>query len=258
MALPLIMVAPNGARLQKTDHPALPVTQEELVTCAKACFAEGATAIHAHIRDDENLHLLDAKIYHDLVQALHESVPEMAVQITTESGGRYAPKHQMEVALAASADMVSASIRELCRVRQDEVRGFLEECKDRGITLQHILYDTDDCALFETVLGADTLRDPDLQLLFVLGRYGRNPAQPEDLGKFLDWMARCNITPDWAVCAFGEHEVECLLNAAKNGGKCRTGFENSFHLSDGTIAEDNAAKVADLKALILDAPVNAA
>jgi uncharacterized protein (DUF849 family) len=250
MTLPLIMVAPNGARLQKTDHPALPVTQDEIVTCAKACFAEGAAAIHTHIRDDGDLHLLDAAIYHNLVQALREAVPEMAIQITTESGGHYPPKHQMNVALAAGADLVSASIRELCRAEQNEVRAFFADCKDRGITLQHILYNTDDCALLETVLGADALRDPNLQLLFVLGRYGQQPARPDDLNTFLDWMATCKIAPDWAVCAFGKQEVECLLKAVKNGGNCRTGFENSLHLSDGTIAKDNAAKVADLKALL--------
>ena len=51
MALPKIMVAPNGARLGKADHPALPVTIAEIVACAAACWHAGAGGIHAHVRD---------------------------------------------------------------------------------------------------------------------------------------------------------------------------------------------------------------
>ena len=35
--LPSLMVAPNGARRSKSDHPALPVTLPEIVATARAC-----------------------------------------------------------------------------------------------------------------------------------------------------------------------------------------------------------------------------
>ncbi len=248
--LPRIMVAPNGARLQKADHPAIPLSDDELITCARACFDAGAGAIHAHIRDADGQHLLDAARYRALVAALNKAVPDMAVQITTEAIGRYAPDHQMQIALHSGADMVSVSIRELCRADEGDVQTFLADCASRKITLQFILYDTDDCALLARTLPAETLTDPALQLLFVLGRYSETPAKPEDLTPFLDWLSNTALTPDWAVCAFGPDEAKCLQHAARQGGKCRTGFENSLHLSTGRIAPDNAAKVADLKALI--------
>ena len=49
--LPRIMVAPNGARLTKADHPTLPVTIEETVAAALAARAAGADGLHAHVRD---------------------------------------------------------------------------------------------------------------------------------------------------------------------------------------------------------------
>lgn len=250
MPLPRIMVAPNGARMQKADHPALPITQAEIVACARDCFATGAGAIHAHIRDTDGQHLLDAGRYRSLVKAVHDAVPEMAIQITTEAAGCYTADHQMQVALAAGADMVSTSIREICRAGRSAVRSFIYACADQNIRLQYILYNSEDCALLAQVLEEEELYDPSLQLLFVLGKYGREAARPTDLGKFWGWMSRHQIAPDWALCAFGPDEVRCLLAAAQKGGKCRTGFENSVHLLDGSIAPDNAAKVADLYAAL--------
>ena len=43
--LPKLMVAPNGARKSKRDHPNLPVTISEIVQEAKNCFQKGANAI---------------------------------------------------------------------------------------------------------------------------------------------------------------------------------------------------------------------
>ena len=245
--LPRIMVAPNGARLGKEDHPALPVTPEEIITCAVACFEAGADGLHAHIRDAQGGHLLDADIYRDLLGDLQRAVPGMAVQITTEAAGIYGPDHQMAVALEAGADMVSVSIRETCRAGHEAARDFYQTCEARGIAVQHILYDRDDCALLQQTLPAGLLRLPRLQLLFVLGRYSQAGASsPEEMQPFLDWLQEAGLEPDWAVCAFGVAETACLRAAAGRGGKCRVGFENSLFLSDGSVAGSNHEKVTDL------------
>ena len=44
--LPRLMVAPNGARKVKKDHPAVPLTISETVATAKSCYEAGAGAIH--------------------------------------------------------------------------------------------------------------------------------------------------------------------------------------------------------------------
>ncbi|WP_344846735.1 3-keto-5-aminohexanoate cleavage protein [Celeribacter arenosi] len=245
------MVAPNGARLSKTDHPAIPLTLDEIVACARDCHAAGADGIHAHIRDADGQHLLDCARYRQLVSALKGAVPDLAVQITTEAVGRYDPATQMEVALNAGAEMVSVSIREICRADVSDVGRFFHQCRDTGIAVQHILYDRGDCELLGEVLAEDELHNPALQLLYVLGRYSENlQSTPSDLSPFVDWQASLNLTPDWAVCAFGKSEAVCLKAAAALGGKCRVGFENSLYLSDGSIAADNAEKVKDLRAIL--------
>ncbi|MBT8460168.1 MAG: 3-keto-5-aminohexanoate cleavage protein [Boseongicola sp.] len=245
--LPKTMVAPTGARMSKADHPALPISEVEIVDCAVDCHNSGAGGIHVHIRGSEGEHLLDGRVYRRLADRLRAVVPNMLIQITTEAAGRYEPHHQMETALKAGVDHVSVSIREICRASTSDVTQFIERCASRGIAVQWILYDTSDAKMLQEVLTAPMLRSTQLQLLFVLGQYGKSNAVPQDLDPFLDWISDLELTPDWAACAFGEHEPACLKYAATKGGKCRVGFENSLHLSTGEIADSNAQKIVDLR-----------
>lgn len=245
------MVAANGARLTKADHPALPVTLPEIVACAQACYAEGADGLHLHLRDADQGHLLDAGAYREALAELAVAVPDMAIQITTEAVGKYDPPHQRDIALRSNASLVSASVRELCRDPLDLTRRFYDDCATQGIAIQHILYDTDDCALLAKVLSDPLFQAPDLQLLFVLGRYsGGQQSDPRDLEPFLAWMMTHNLSPDWGICAFGQNETASLAHAAKLGGKCRLGFENSRQHADGTIAVDNASRVCEVRRVI--------
>lgn len=245
--LPKIMVAPNGARKGKADHPAIPISKDEIVSCAEACFAAGADGLHLHIRDADGGHVLDVDMYRDALAAVTAAVPEMAVQITTEAVGIYAPDVQKRIALEVGADLVSVSIVEMCRDGEAGARAFYEDCAASGIAIQHILYDRTDGELLARVLPDALLHAPSLQLLFVLGRYSEGQlSQPEDLTPFVDWLAEADLRPDWGLCAFGPHETDCLLAAHQAGGKCRIGFENSFFMTDGSIAPDNAARVAEL------------
>ncbi len=254
--LPRIMVAPNGARLQKTDHPALPITTAEIVTCALECQAEGAQGIHLHIRDGQAQHLLDANTYDTVVRAIKARMPGFAVQITTEAVGVYPPDIQMDVALNAGAEMVSVAIREVARAPRDQVQRFFSTCFERDIAVQHILYDIDDVRLLAGSLSTHHKRHLQ-QLLFVLGRYDRAEASyPGQLAEFVAARSALDFDTDWAVCAFGRSETEILAQAFKAGGKARIGFENSVYLPDGQIAKDNAAKVRALVDLLAQRGLN--
>ena len=92
--LPVLMVAPNGARRTKADHPALPVSVAETVEAALACHEAGAGGLHAHVRDRQGAHVLDAGLYRELIAEMGLRAPAMAVQITTEAVGRYSPAEQ--------------------------------------------------------------------------------------------------------------------------------------------------------------------
>ena len=135
-SLPEIMVAPNGARRTREDHPALPVRISEVVEEAARCFDLGAGALHAHVRDDESKHVLDAGLYRELLAEMQVKVPGMDVQITTEAVGVYSPAEQRDLVRDVMPEAVSVSLAEmLSDGDENAARDFYGFAEDAGIAV---------------------------------------------------------------------------------------------------------------------------
>lgn len=249
MALPLIMVAPNGARRTKADHPALPMAVEEIARTALACHRAGAGAIHAHVRDPDGTHSLDVGLYAALLDRLAEMAPGMAVQISTEAVGIYSAPEQMALVRTLRPRAISAAIRELVPADADEaVAGeFYAWAAAEAIDVQHILYDAGDVERLTGLMERGIVPVSLSSVIYVLGRYAVNQESgPDDLTPFLAAAERLPVRPDWMVCAFGRGETVCLEAALRAGGKVRVGFENSLWNADGRVAASNEARVAEI------------
>jgi 3-keto-5-aminohexanoate cleavage enzyme len=240
----MIMVAPNGARRTRLDHPALPLTSSEIADEARACAAAGATAIHLHVRDEQGRHSLDVDRYRDAIAAVRQAAgSDLVIQITTEAVGRFSVRDQMDCVRSLRPPAVSMALREILSepAVMDEALDFLHWMPGNSISVQIILYDAADLERLIALVESRTMPLPPL-LLFVLGRYRSDQqSSPDDLMPFLHLRGR----RDWpfAVCAFGRREAECMLRAAQHGGHVRIGFENNLDLPDGTRATSNAELV---------------
>lgn len=245
--LPRLMVAPNGARLTKADHPALPVTIDEIVAATLACRDAGADGLHAHVRDAAQQHVLDAGLYGELLAELGQRAPGFYVQITSEAAGRYSPAEQRRLVEDMRPAAVSVALREITAGQDAAVtRRFFAVCAEAGIGVQHILYDEDDVAhLARLAAGGDVPRDG-LMVLLVLGRYTTGQlSAPGDVARLAGALRTALPGADWAACAFGPQETACLIEAVRHGGKARIGFENNRLNADGTVAADNAERVSE-------------
>lgn len=247
----LLMVAPNGARRVYQDHPAIPLTPEELARDAKECLAAGASAMHVHVREADGHHLLDAAAYQDAISAIQEVVgDQLLLQVTSEAGGRYSPSEQRRVIEALQPDYVSIAVREWFGDAH-EVQASGELCRyiaRRGTHIQYIVYSPEDLNFFNQLRQQGTLPNGPALLLFVLGRYANPPvADPGRLPGFLHDLVAGD---HWAVCAFGPTEGDCLALAAQQGGHARVGFENNLWRANGQLATNNAELVAKTKARI--------
>ena len=244
-ALPKLMVAPNGARPMKEDHPAVPVTISETVETAKACFDAGAGGIHFHMRDEKGQHILDAGLCEEALKELQKQVPKMHLQVTTEAVGKYSPDIMRKLAFEVKPPGISIGIREMIPSRQPslediKVYKFLTEC---GTKIQHICYGPEDLDLLSDLIEKASLSKNDVWCMFVIGHYSGEVSNPENIPAFLEKLKIHNINADWAVCAFAKEELSCLQMAIKLGGKIRVGFENSILMPDGKIAPNNETKV---------------
>ncbi len=242
----LVMVAPNGARRRKADHPALPVTAEGLARQAAACAAAGATALHLHVRDEDGHHSLDAELYRAWIECLREETGAgLLLQITTEAVGRYGPAQQMALVRTLRPEAVSIAPRELFGERlepSEESRAFLRWLVEARISPQYILYTPEEVARFHELRAQGVIPQKRPFVLFVLGRY-LGPGEAVSPAGLCGFLAAHDQACPWAVCAFGREETACLLAAAAMGGHVRVGFENSLWHGDGRLARDNAERV---------------
>ncbi|WP_241479004.1 3-keto-5-aminohexanoate cleavage protein [Leisingera sp. ANG-M1] len=237
-----LMVAPNGARRTRGDHAQLPVTPEQTAQTAAACFAAGAQALHLHVRDDAGRHSLEAGRYREALDAVRESAPGMAVQITTESAGIYDVAAQLACLEALRPAAASVSVREMARDPQLAARAYALSA-EAGTQVQHILYGSDCIAQLSAWYQDGTVPGAMRDAIFVLGKYTPPVlAQPDGLAAFRDATAEMRL--NWTVCAFGRHEHACLLAAVAAGGDVRIGFENNIETPEGGLLADNAASVA--------------
>ena len=219
-ALPRVMVAPNGARRTKADHPNLPITIDEIVDEAKACFEAGAEALHAHVRDENGMHSLDIDLYRELLDRMRWETPEMAVQVTTESADKYAPPVQRELLARLRPSAASVSIREmLSDGNRAAARSAYHGAREAGVAVQHIAYDKRDVASLKLAAEDGTLPSSQMQVLLVMGTYGtKRTARLEDLAPLLNLTANLLPEADYAVCAFGPEETALLRAVLGQGG----------------------------------------
>lgn len=238
-SFPIIMAAPNGARKIKTDHPNLPITITETVDVACRCFDAGASILHAHIRDDKGQHSLDSYRYGELLNQMAKTVPDMLVQITTESAGIFTPKQQATCLLEVQPPFASVGVREMTGNGDEKSLAFAADIYARvnaqGTSIQHIVYSPDDLDFLIALKQQRIIPDGKLHALLVLGRY--NPGFVSDSAELDGFFGKnLNTLDSWMLCAFGASEYDSITKAIEHGGHGRIGFENNMYLRDGSLA----------------------
>ncbi|WP_415919568.1 3-keto-5-aminohexanoate cleavage protein [Tateyamaria sp. SN6-1] len=243
-----IMVAPNGARLQKSDHPAVPISATELARTALECRAAGADALHLHVRDAQGGHSLDPDLYRAAIAAVEQAMPDMPIQITTEAAGRYDFGDQMRLLDALRPAAASIAIRETARA-PDEAARFYARALHQGISIQHIAYGAPCLAQLARWFADQTVPAPMRDVILVLGQYAPpRAARPPNLAPLLRAARTADLRV--TVCAFGPAEQDCLIEAARHGCDLRVGFENNLVSPDGSVWRTNADAVAALRATL--------
>jgi 3-keto-5-aminohexanoate cleavage enzyme len=241
-----IGVAPNGGRRTKADHPALPLTPEELARTSVECAEAGAAMIHVHVRNSEGRHLLDGEAYRAVIDEVSKTCGmRLLVQITTESLGKYDPMQQVAIVQDVRPESASLALRELAPTTSQELlfADLLRFMRNENIIPQIIVYTPAELQRLVAMQKRGVIPFASLPVLYALGRYAPGmTSSAEDLLPFLE-LPRDN---PWMVCAFGAAEAQCGVAGALLGGDIRVGFENNLHTPHGTLASGNADLVASV------------
>ncbi|MCL9782764.1 3-keto-5-aminohexanoate cleavage protein [Vibrio sp. S4M6] len=243
-----IIAAINGATKQKSDHPNLPITTEEIVQDVVECRDAGAVMVHVHARDNQGNHSLEVEDNLKLLAALQDELGDSVImQLTTEAVGRYEPEQQKRLIKAVCPPAVSFALRELIPNNDDESSAceFFNWVAEQGILSQYILYDREDVKQYLRLCREKLLPRFGRHALLVLGR-NRRPlsSHPSDLLPLL--LDELIDKESWAACAFGKKEYQCLTTAMLLSGDIRVGFENNLLDPQGNLALSNASQVSNM------------
>ena len=249
------MVAPNGARRDRSHHPDIPLTDDALIDTVQACKLAGAEGAHLHIRDNSGKHTIDAARYRTLLDRLKPLVPDMYLQVTSESAGLYEAAQQQDMMHVLKPRYVSVALREMVRIPEDwkSASTFYRWAASNNVQIQHIVYSPEELQQLLIAIDKGDIPGTAHLLQFVLGSYdGTQISQPNQVERYTKLL---ETTPlghndrhsfDWMLCAFGKEETSCLVETINAGGKARIGFENSLYHSDGSVARNNAERVEEL------------
>ena len=254
---PFILIsAPNGARINKTDHAAVPLTVSELSDTAERLVELGVSVLHLHVRDHDGQHSLDVDHYLAAMADIEDRIgDQLIIQITTEAVGRYDRHQQMALVRALKPEAVSLALRELCPEDHHvpEASDFFREVLEQGTWPQYILYSAADVKRFNHLRKQNVFGEKQPFALFVLGSYhDKQPGNPLALDGYLEY---CGNSFPWSVCCFGETEANAIARAYSLGGHGRIGFENNRLLADGRTADDNYQLIAETLANLTDETV---
>ena len=233
----------NGNRAP-ADHPALPLTPAQLAADARRAVAAGADALHMHPRNAAGLESLAPEPVAAALTAIREACPGVPVGVST--GAWIEPDSSRRVARIEGwtllPDFVSVNLSE------PGVEQVLAVLAERGVGLEAGVWTPDDARYLRTLTGVTWLR-----LLFepTETEVDRAHATVDAIEAVLN-----GVLPDVPRLLHGTDETcwAMLERAARSGYGGRVGLEDTLYLRAGQPAPDNAALLAEARALSAGAP----
>jgi uncharacterized protein (DUF849 family) len=223
----LLQAALNGA-LTKDDHPAVPVSPQELAAEAAACARAGARAFHLHPRDANGRERLDAEVVDEIVARVRDACG-VPVGVTTGAGIEPDPQRRLELVRAWRApDYATVSLSE------PDATEIMKALIDAGTGIE---------AGVRTVADAELLAGSGLgdSLLRICVRpAGISPGEAvafaAEIHTVLD---SAGLTAPRLQHGGGEAAWELLTDAVRRGIGTRTGLEDTLHEPGGELTAGN-------------------
>jgi len=258
----VITAAITGAFLSKEQHPALPVTPEEIAAEVKRCYDAGATIAHLHARHPDRS-LSDYQVLGMTIKLINEMCP-IITQVGTGVRDRFGEIRTEEERLAnfldnvhPAPDMITINAGSfhfrilgkkepmgskgrsyLYSNSPQLIAGFAQGAVKRDLGIEFEVFDAGQVenvrALIETgVMPAEH----HLNFDFVLGIGGGMPATPKALMYMVEAIP---AGAHWTAMAISQRQAPITTIAMVLGGGVRVGFEDNVYLHKGVLATSNA------------------
>jgi uncharacterized protein (DUF849 family) len=231
----VIKAALNGGRT-RAEHPAIPITPEELAISARESVAAGAQAIHFHVRGPDGRESLDADDVARALGAVRTAIPGTPVGVSTgawilkNATLRHATISQWKVL----PDFASVNFKE------DGAVPLAELLLSRGIGVEAGLSDTVGTEIFlKSGLAPRCLR-------LLIEPFERSTVQAlKTLAAIASLLDKLRVKPPCLFHGLNETAWALIDEAAARSYDTRVGFEDILTLPNGARAPGNGALISE-------------
>jgi uncharacterized protein (DUF849 family) len=229
---PMLLQAALNGPWTKSDHPAVPVSAEELARDAEGCVAAGARSIHLHPRDRGGRERLDPEVVDAVVARVREAC---GAEVGVSTGEWIEPDLERRLALVggwAFPDFASVNVSERGAAQ------VMEALLGAGIGIEAGVWSTDDAER----LAASGLGDRVMRILVepVEATASEGRAIVSDIHRALD---RLGLDAPRLEHGDGEATWALVADAVERGIATRVGLEDTFTAPSGDRAAGNEALV---------------
>lgn len=235
----ILQAAVNGDR-SKADHPAVPVTLDELIRDVRECLAAGASEFHIHVRDAGGEPTLEPE-HVDRAAAAARAAGAEAAGVTTVAD--IEPDLRRRLALIGRWTAPAYSSVNLCEEGAAEVMRTLLAA---GIGIEAGVWTPEDAE----ALVASGLAD---RVTRVLVEPGAAQGGKDDaialVDAIHDILDRAGVRAPRLQHGDGELTWILIEDSVRRGLDTRVGLEDTLLLPDGSPARNNADLVAAARGL---------
>lgn len=277
----IISCALTGNLVRPDQHPALPISPEQIVTAALDARQAGAAIVHIHVREpDTGRPSMRIELYREVMDRIRDSGSDVLINLTTGEGGRLVPSEDEPRVAAEGTTLVHPlkRVAHIVELKPDicsldfntmnsmgqvvintpgNVRKMATAIVEAGVKPELEVFDSGDIHLANDLLAEGLIPGKPFFQIVSGVKYGC-AATVETLTYMRSLLP---VNAIWSAFGVGKHSYPMLAGAKLLGGQVRVGMEDNLYIKRGQKTRDNAelvARAAELLDLLGEEPATPA
>lgn len=230
----IINAAITGMVNTKQDTPHLPVSIDEIIKDAVACWRAGASVVHIHAREETGEPGYRKEIYARIIEGIREVCPELIICASTSGRihNTFEKRSQvLELEGRLKPDMGTLTMGSLNFPSQasintiEMIEGLALKMKERGILPEVEVFEPGMINTAKVLIKKGVLKSP-IYSNILLGSVYSTPATLSDLVNMVQNLPYDSI---WGAAGIGQFQFIVNSAAVLMGGNIRVGLEDNIY-----------------------------
>lgn len=264
----IITCCANGGIQGKESHSAIPETPGEIADSVYEAYCEGASVVHIHGRDPDNLGetTMDPEVLYKINSLIRERCPDIIINNTTGGGPNSTMEDRIR-SLDAKPEMASLNMgpdmsRFVIKAREEPLDhphpsqqydicvpftyGFIEQLAasmlEKGVVPEMEMYHSGQYWVAQQLISQGLIKPPYL-FQFVMGYQTSTYPTPANL---IHMARELPAGAHFTVAGIGKFQWAMTTQSILLGGHVRVGLEDNIYLKRGQKLKNNAEAVAKI------------